>query len=62
MTIETSAELVTEMRGPVLWTTINREDKRNALNQAVLAGLSETLASANRKRWPYRVRKNRGIM
>ena len=50
MTIEPSAELLTEMRGPVLWLTINREDKRNSLNQAVLAGLTEALASANRNR------------
>ena len=50
MSTEDSAELLTEMRGPVLWLTINREDKRNSLNQAVLAGLTEALASANRNR------------
>ena len=50
MTIEPSAELLTEMRGPVLWLTINREEKRNSLNQSVLTGLSEALASANRNR------------
>jgi enoyl-CoA hydratase/carnithine racemase len=50
MTIEPSAELLTEMRGPVLWLTINREDKRNSLNQSVLTGLSEALSSANRNR------------
>ena len=50
MTIEPSAELLTEMRGPVLWLTINREDKRNSLNQSLLTGLSEALSSANRNR------------
>ena len=50
MSTEPSAELLTEMRGPVLWLTINREDKRNAVNQPVLAGLTEALASANRNR------------
>lgn len=50
MRTEPSAELLTEMRGPVLWLTINREDKRNAVNQPVLAGLTEALASANRNR------------
>ena len=50
MSTEPSAELLTEMRGPVLWLTINREDKRNAVNQPVLAGLTEALANANRNR------------
>ncbi|MCX7226000.1 MAG: enoyl-CoA hydratase/isomerase family protein [Burkholderiales bacterium] len=50
MSTEPLAELLTEMRGPVLWLTINREDKRNAVNQPVLAGLTEALANANRNR------------
>jgi enoyl-CoA hydratase/carnithine racemase len=50
MSTEPLAELLTEMRGPVLWLTINREDKRNAVNQPVLAGLTEALTSANRNR------------
>jgi enoyl-CoA hydratase/carnithine racemase len=50
MSTEPLAELLTEMRGPVLWLTINREDKRNAVNQPVLAGLTEALASAPRNR------------
>jgi enoyl-CoA hydratase/carnithine racemase len=50
MSTEPSAELLTEMRGPVMWLTINREDKRNALSPPVLAGLTEALASANRNR------------
>ncbi len=44
------AELLTEMRGPVLWLTINREDKRNAVTPGVLAALGEALAGANRNR------------
>ena len=43
-------ELLTEMRGPVLWLTINREDKRNAVTPGVLAALADALASANRNR------------
>ena len=50
MTIETPNELLEEKRGPVLWLTINREDKRNAISAAVLAGLSDALARANRDR------------
>jgi enoyl-CoA hydratase/carnithine racemase len=50
MTTQTFEELLIEMRGPVLWLTINREDKRNALNQTVLAGLTDALAQANRNR------------
>lgn len=43
-------ELLTEMRGPVLWLTINREDKRNAVTPGVLAAMGEALAGANRNR------------
>jgi enoyl-CoA hydratase/carnithine racemase len=43
-------ELLTEMRGPVLWLTINREDKRNAVTPGVLAALADALAAANRER------------
>ena len=34
----------------MLWLTINREEKRNAISAAVLAGLSDGLALANRDR------------
>jgi enoyl-CoA hydratase/carnithine racemase len=40
-------ELHVEMRGPVMWLTIAREERRNAINAAVLAGLSDALAHAN---------------
>jgi len=43
-------ELLTEMRGSVLWLTINREDKRNAVTPGVLAALADALAAANRDR------------
>jgi enoyl-CoA hydratase/carnithine racemase len=43
-------ELLTEMRGPVLWLTINREDKRNAVTPGVLAALADALTAANRER------------
>ncbi|WP_137921793.1 enoyl-CoA hydratase/isomerase family protein [Hydrogenophaga sp. 2FB] len=38
------------MRGPVMWLTINREDKRNSISAAVLDGLSDALARANKRR------------
>ena len=44
------AELLTEMRGPVLWVTINREERRNAISADVLTGISEAIAGANRNR------------
>lgn len=50
MTTETQNELLEEMRGPVMWLTINREDKRNSISAAVLAGLSDALARANKSR------------
>jgi enoyl-CoA hydratase/carnithine racemase len=40
-------ELREEMRGPVMWLTIDREERRNAINGAVLARLSDALARAN---------------
>ncbi len=36
-----------ERRGPVLWLTINRPDKRNAMNADVLAGLRAGLRAAH---------------
>ena len=40
-------ELREEMRGPVMWLTIDREERRNAISPAVLAGLCGALARAN---------------
>jgi enoyl-CoA hydratase/carnithine racemase len=39
-------ELQVEKRGPVLWLTIQREERRNALSHAVLTGLSDAIAAA----------------
>lgn len=50
MSTDAPADLLTEMRGPVMWLTINREDKRNAISPAVLTGLGQALASANQDR------------
>jgi len=50
VTTDTQNELLEEMRGPVMWLTINREDKRNSISAAVLAGLSDALARANKSR------------
>lgn len=38
-----------EQRGHALWITINREERRNAMNEAVMAGIAEgfTLASSD---------------
>jgi len=46
-----SAELRIEQRGPVLWLTIQREERRNAMNHAVLAGMAQAIdtAQANRE-------------
>ncbi|MDR0479180.1 MAG: enoyl-CoA hydratase/isomerase family protein [Burkholderiaceae bacterium] len=46
MTID--PELLVERRGPVLWLTIQREARRNAINGAVLDGLRQALAQAGR--------------
>ncbi len=43
-------ELLTERRGPVLWLTIQREARRNAMSPAVLAGITEQLRHAGSDR------------
>lgn len=50
MTQDTPLELIEEMRGPVMWLTINREDRRNAISPGVLSSLSDALARANKDR------------
>jgi enoyl-CoA hydratase/carnithine racemase len=47
---DSPTDLTTERRGPVLWLTITREERRNAMSAAVLEGLSRalTLAEADR--------------
>src|SRR2546423_15158579 len=39
-------DLLVDRRGRALWLTINREDKRNALSRAVLAGLLDGVRAA----------------
>ncbi len=50
MTTNTAGEqaVVTERRGPALWIIINREERRNALNPFVVAGIEQGLHEAAR--------------
>lgn len=50
MAASPSDELRVERRGAVLWLTIQREERRNAMSHAVLAGLGEALAQAQEDR------------
>jgi enoyl-CoA hydratase/carnithine racemase len=43
-------ELGVEQRGPVLWLTITREERRNAMSHGVLAGMAEVIAAAQERR------------
>ena len=38
-----SEDLLTEVRGGVIYLTINREERRNAMNPEVLGGISTAL-------------------
>jgi enoyl-CoA hydratase/carnithine racemase len=44
-----SNDLLMEVRGRVMWLTINRPERRNAINVSVLTGIHEALESANRE-------------
>ena len=46
----TSPDLLVEQRGPVLWLTINREARRNAMSHEVLAGMAQAIDSAQDNR------------
>ncbi|HMN21312.1 MAG TPA: enoyl-CoA hydratase/isomerase family protein [Ottowia sp.] len=51
MTSQTEpTELLQREEDGVLWLTINRPERRNAMNAAVIGGLSEALARANANR------------
>lgn len=41
-----SPDLTVELRGPVLWLTITREERRNAMSHGVLAGMAQAIAQA----------------
>ena len=43
-------ELLVQQRGPVLWLTIDRQDRRNAMSHAVLAGMSRAIDAAQSQR------------
>ena len=43
-------ELIEEMRGPVMWLTINREERRNAISPGVLSAMGAALGRANQDR------------
>ena len=45
-----SPHLLEEMRGPVMWLTINREERRNAISTDMLASMSAALVRANQNR------------
>ena len=43
-------ELLVEQRGAVLWLTIQREERRNAMSHGVLAGMAQAIDDAQRDR------------
>jgi enoyl-CoA hydratase/carnithine racemase len=43
-------ELLSEQRGPVLWLTINRESRRNAMSHGVLAALAQAIDGTQGRR------------
>jgi enoyl-CoA hydratase/carnithine racemase len=47
-----STELVKEVKGQTLWLTINRPERRNALNAEVIHGLTEAINEAGQNRVP----------
>lgn len=47
---ELREEVREEMRGPVMWLTIDREERRNAISAGVLSAMSNALARANQDR------------
>ena len=46
----TNPELGVDQRGSVLWLTIRREERRNALSPDILAGLATALEQAGADR------------
>ncbi len=50
MSETTIPELLVEQRGPALWLTIQREDRRNAMSHGVLAAMSQAIDGAQADR------------
>ncbi len=50
MSTDSPQELLEDQRGPVLWLTINREARRNAISPGVLNSLGQSLTRANQDR------------
>jgi len=51
MTVTTPApELLIEERGPILWLTINREARRNAMSHGVLAAMAQAIDAVQERR------------
>lgn len=44
--IATTSELLVERRGPVLWLTLHREERRNAMSHGLLARMAQALDEA----------------
>jgi enoyl-CoA hydratase/carnithine racemase len=49
-TFASTPELSTELRGPVLWLTITREERRNAMSHGVLAAMTRAISAAQTDR------------
>ncbi|NDG49658.1 MAG: enoyl-CoA hydratase/isomerase family protein [Rhodospirillales bacterium] len=49
-TFTSSPDLTVELRGPVLWLTITREERRNAMSHGVLAGMAQAIVQAQTER------------
>lgn len=45
--MSTEAEVLHDVRGDAFWITVNRPDKRNAINHAVVAGIRDGFARAH---------------
>ncbi len=45
-----SPDLTVELRGPALWLTITREERRNAMSHGVLAGMAQAISQAQADR------------
>lgn len=50
MASKVTSELLVEQRGRVVWLTIDREERRNAMTGLVITGLADAIESANRAR------------